>query len=117
MPVSQEKRKEAEHAAAFFGNAETFAEYEALREDSERVQFLYGLPIVQDLFRKEARLHEETSSAKSPHEAKRYKELGNEAFKSGKDEQALAHYHEAAAYAPRRPEDGGKTSVKVDLTI
>ena len=45
-----------------------------------------------------------TSSAtggKSENESKRWRELGNQAFKSGNDRKALQLYNEAIVYAPQ----------------
>lgn len=107
--------------ASFFGSPEAHSEYLGLRSTSERVPFLYRLPMVQEFFRRDSeRLlgGQAGGFGKSCHESKRFRELGNAAFKAGADEKALRLYHEAVAFAPRPVERGGKKECKVkDETI
>ena len=89
---------------AFFGSPELLRAYETLETDKERVNFMYQLPLVQDLLHKErAGLGSgvvPVAQTKSANESKRYRELGNQAFKQGKDRKALKFYNEALIHAP-----------------
>ena len=100
MPSSKPKASR-EKVEAFFGSPELFTAYENLETDGERVNFMYQLPIVQDLFRKESSGSVQGAKGKSANESKRYRELGNQAFKQGKDRKALKFYNEAVIYAPQ----------------
>ena len=47
-------------------------EYSALTDNADRVAYIYALPMVQKI------LATGTSGLKSPHESRRYRELGNQ---------------------------------------
>lgn len=99
-----------EKVEAFFGSQELFRAYESLKSDRERVNFMYRLPIVQELFQKE--LYDASQGkarGKSAPDSKRYRELGNQAFKKGKDRKALKLFNEAVVYAPQ----GGDIKVRL----
>ena len=50
----------------------------------------------------ELKLGGTVSGGKSDNESKRWRELGNQAFKAGNDRKALQLYNEAVVYAPQR---------------
>ena len=62
---------------------------------------------MQDIFRNQeneadAKIGGIVTGGKTDNESKRWRELGNQAFKAGKDRKALQMYNEAVVYAPQR---------------
>eukprot|EP00095_Tigriopus_kingsejongensis_P006087 maker-scaffold712_size108441-snap-gene-0.33 protein:Tk06087 transcript:maker-scaffold712_size108441-snap-gene-0.33-mRNA-1 annotation:"set and mynd domain-containing" len=90
---------------SFFGSKESLAEFEGLSTNADRIQFLYRHPFVQTLFKTQVGEAKERGRphGKSDCEAKRQRELGNQAFKSGNDKKALQFYNEAIIFANGNP--------------
>lgn len=84
----------------FFGNPENFAKYEKCKSLEERLDLVYQIPMVQLMFKKQNEtLKNSVTSLKNDRESKRLRDLGNAAFKQGRDRKALELYSEALAYS------------------
>ena len=62
----------------------------------------------------DARIGDTVTGGKSEAESKRWRELGNQAFKAGNDRKAVQLYNEAVIYAPQPKRNGNDQNNKVN---
>ncbi len=86
------------NALLFFGSSDAVSIYEGLEDAGERVNFVYHLPIVQGVIRGASG----NNRAKSAAEAKRFRDLGNQAYKRADDAKALQLYNVSSERASAR---------------
>ena len=77
---------------------------------------------MQDIFRNQEKEAEfnlggVANGGKSENESKRWRELGNQAFKVGNDRKALQMYNEAVIYAPQHKVFGNKENSKKNFIL
>ena len=96
-----DEAKQKSSLMEFLGGPENFKIYHSLKSHQDRVQFVYYSPLVHTIFKKQNQRLKDGSSEgqKNDRESKRLRELGNNAFKAGRDAKALELYTEAMAYA------------------
>ena len=98
--ISKEEAKLKSGLLEFLGGPDKLEEYIQLNTNGERIAYIYNCPMVKSLFKSQALVAKQAEeSLKSNKESKRLRELGNAAYKSGRDLKALELYTEALAYA------------------
>ncbi len=89
----------------FLGSPEIFNQYEKLDNHADRVEFIFNCQMVQTLFKNQSKVvkNEEAFSkyVKNNRESTRLRELGNKAFKEGRDSAAVDLYSKAVIQADR----------------
>ena len=84
----------------FVGGLENFEKYEKSKSNEEKIDIIYHSPMIQSLFKKQKEIFKTSDETyKNDKESKRLRELGNNAFKSKRDQKAIELYTEAAAFA------------------